>query len=259
VSGSPGEGGEREGRDGSDAETEPTARADGPETPTPGGERRGGSGRGGPDPPAPEGHQGGEDWVLFARDVVSSVAAVVLVGCFLFAVSGVWPPLVAVESPSMVPNMQPNDLVFVMDEQRFPGEGHRAGVVSAHAGAETGYEKFGHSGDVVVFERNGRAGPTPIIHRAMFYVEEGENWYDRADPDHVAGADACEVDDNPETDTGLRNCPAPNAGFITKGDGNSNYDQVTGLSRPVDPDWVVGTAEVRVPGLGWIRLQSAGA
>jgi len=204
-----------------------------------------------PEPSATE--ESGEevDWRVFARDVLGSILAVAVVGIYLFAVSGVWPPLVAVESPSMVPNMQINDLVFVMEEERFAGEGARHGVVTAQAAETTGYDKFGRPGDVIVFERNGREAETPIIHRAMFWVSEGENWYDEADPDFVGGAGSCEA---------LANCPAPHAGFITKGDGNSNYDQAGPgvLSGPVRPEWVVGTAEIRIPGLGWIRLTSTG-
>ena len=34
----------------------------------------------------------------------------------------------------------------------------------------------------------------------------------------------------------------------------TQYDQVTRLSAPVRPGWIVGTAELRVPYLGHIRL-----
>ena len=39
---------------------------------------------------------------------------------------------------------------------------------------------------------------------------------------------------------------------------SSNYDQVapSRLSPPVRPEWIVGTAEVRIPGLGWLRLRT---
>jgi signal peptidase len=210
-------------------------------------------------PPAHDGDDGPGEWLLFVRDVVTSVLAVALVGAFLFAASGVWPPLVAVESDSMVPNMEVNDLVFVMESDRFPGDGahERTGVVTYSQGERTGYTKFGRPGDVIVYEPNGNGRTTPIIHRAMFWVEEGENWADEADDAFLPGSTRCEIDDDPDTDTGIRNCPAPHAGFITKGDANGGYDQTGGvLSAPVKPEWVVGTAELRVPGLGWIRLQS---
>jgi len=260
----PGEGDGRRGpRDGSAAGGSASGAADSGEgTPERGRPGEGSGGRrrprpsaggqpGGSDPPDPEpgsGDRGGNGgWRLFVRDVASSVFAVLLVGFFLFAVSGVWPPLVAVESGSMLPNMERNDLVFVMEEERFPGERAEHGVVTAHAGAETGYEKFGNPGDVIVFVADGDRGGTPIIHRAMFWVEAGENWCAAADSTYLGGLD-----------TGDPRCVADHAGFITKGDNNPSYDQATGLSGPVRPAWVVGTAEFKIPGLGWIRLQSAG-
>jgi len=183
---------------------------------------------------------------LFVYDLLSSVLAVLVVGAYLFAVSGVWPPLVAVESRSMVPNMQVNDLVFVMEENRFPGEMAEpdTGVVTARAGAG-GYTKFGRAGDVIVFEPDGNGQTTPIIHRAMYWVDEGENWCAMGDPNHLRGLD-------PSDDE----CTADHAGFITKGDNNAVYDQATSRSGPVKPEWVVGTAEFRIPGLGWIRLST---
>jgi signal peptidase len=89
-----------------------------------------------------------------------------------------------------------------------------------------------------------------VIHRAHLWVEDGENWYDRANPDYHGAASCAE----------LLNCPAPHAGFITKGDNNAGYDQVIGITSPVRASWVVGVAHVRVPLLGHIRLWlSAGA
>jgi len=194
--------------------------------------------------------------VAYARELLFSVTAVLLVGMLLFAVSGVWPPMVAIESGSMKPNIQKGDLVFVMEEKRFAGpgptvvDGESTGVVTARAAERNGapYTKFGRPGDVIVYKPDGRERSTPIIHRAQFWVNRSENWYGKADPDAVGAANNCRQ---------LRNCPAPNAGFITKGDNegtNRKYDQLTGISRPVRPSWVVGTAEFRIPFLGYIRL-----
>jgi signal peptidase len=191
--------------------------------------------------------------VAYVREVLSSVLAVLLVGLVLFGVSGLWPPMVAVESPSMNPHMKTGDLVFVMEEHRFPGEDAYAntGVVTHRTGERTGYRKFGMGGDVIVYEPDGNGGTTPIIHRAMFYVNASEDWYDKAvevDSEAVGNAEDCDA---------LEKCPAPHAGFITKGDNertNRRYDQVSGLSDPVKPAWVVGTAEFRIPWLGNIRL-----
>jgi signal peptidase len=185
------------------------------------------------------------EWGLLVRDVAVSVTSVLLLGGFILAMSGVLPPMVAIESGSMEPNMEVNDLVFVMDTDRFePGQAHNdTGVVPA-AGAES-YGQFGNQGDVIVFEPNGNQRRTRIIHRAMFWVDEGENWCEHpdADPAFIGRTDD------------LR-CEAPHDGFITKGDSNPTYDQVGGqATEPVKPEWIVGTAEVRLPGLGWFSRQ----
>jgi len=183
--------------------------------------------------------------IQYVTDIVGSAGAVVLVGLLLFAVSGVWPPLVAIESPSMDPNIEKGDLVFVMEEERFSGPSAQSGVVTARQGEN--YVRFQQPGDVIVYQPDGNSARTPIIHRAMLYVEAGENWYDRADSDAVGAADNCRE---------LSHCPAGHSGFITKGDNNRQYDQVglNPISEPVRAEWVIGTAEYRVPLLGEIRL-----
>jgi signal peptidase len=191
--------------------------------------------------------------VVYVRELLTSALAVIAVGLLLFAISGLWPPMVAVESSSMNPHLQIGDLVFVMEEHRFAGDSayDETGVVTYRAGQQSGYTKFHKSGDVIVYRPAGSERETPIIHRAMFWVNDSENWYDKAravDPAAVGGAESCAQ---------LDNCPAPYGGFITKGDNpmtNRRYDQVSGLAPPVKAEWVVGTAEFRIPFLGNIRL-----
>jgi signal peptidase len=187
--------------------------------------------------------------LLVVRETALSVGSVVVIGALLFAISGVWPPMVAVESGSMEPHMHRGDLVFITDTGRLaPDAAHEdTGVVPRNVAGDVGHWKFGAHGSVIVYDDPGSAGP-PVIHRAQFWVEEGENWYDRADPDHVNAA-GCEE---------MRNCPAPHAGFVTKGDANGQYDQVNGISEPVRPGWIVGVARVRIPYLGWVRLGVSG-
>lgn len=181
----------------------------------------------------------------FVRDFLSSVLAVLLVGAMLYGVSGVWPPMVAVESGSMEPHMHRGDLVFVMNEHRLTPSRATAGtgIVTYRTSRGSDYRKFGDHGDVIVYRPDGGDG-TPIIHRARFWVNESENWIDKANPGMVPGTECSDV----------RNCPAPHAGFITKGDNNGMYDQVSGISGPVKPRWIRGTAELRIPWLGYIRL-----
>lgn len=185
--------------------------------------------------------------VSFVREVLSSVLLVVLFGLALFAISGVWPPLVAVESGSMEPHMHRGDLVFVMEADRLAPSlaTGRTGVVTYQTARTAGYRKFGDYGDVIVFEPSGAR--TPIIHRARFWVNESENWYGKADAAYLNG----------ESCSAIANCPAPHAGFITKGDNNPRYDQASQIAGPVRPSKIRGTSEVRIPWLGYIRLEFA--
>ncbi|WP_223301714.1 S26 family signal peptidase [Haladaptatus sp. R4] len=185
--------------------------------------------------------------VVFLREMLESAAVVVAIGLILFAVSGVWPPMVAVESGSMQPQMYRGDLIFIMDQHRFaPSAAHGdTGVVTYQEGQQTGYKKFNDYGDVIIYKRFGESDRTPVIHRARFWVNKNENWYDKANKNYIGGAENCEQ---------LRYCPAPHAGFITKGDNNGAYDQVYNISDPVEPNWIRGTAELKIPWLGQIRL-----
>ena len=188
--------------------------------------------------------------LLFIRETLYSALAVAAVGLLLFAISGVWPPMVAVESGSMEPEMSRGDLIFVTEPERFtPDYAYGdTGVVTVEVGSEEGYRSFGGNGSVVIYDPPSRAG-SPIIHRAHFYVEEGENWYDRANPSYMNANDC----------TQLSNCPAPHDGFITKGDANARYDQASNIAEPVRTEWIRGTARIRIPYLGYVRLKLAGA
>ena len=185
--------------------------------------------------------------LLFIRETIYSALGVLAVGLLLFAISGVWPPMVAVESGSMEPEMQRGDLIFVTDPERFTPDYAQAGIVTVEVGTDEGYRSFDGNGSVIIYDPPDRVG-SPIIHRAQFHVEAGENWYDRANPAYL-NADDCES---------LSNCPAPHDGFITKGDANSRYDQASNIAGPVRPEWVRGTARLRIPYLGHIRLRLAG-
>jgi signal peptidase I len=187
--------------------------------------------------------------VVLVRDVLSSVAIVAVVGLLLFGISGIWPPLVAVESGSMEPNMERGDLIFVVADDRFVGDDPAGGtgVVPLEAGEENGHDTFGKPGDVIIFEPNGDEFRTPVIHRAHFWVEEGEDWVEtQADEEYVGGA-SCEQ---------IQTCPASHDGFITKGDANPYYDQYQrgADTDVVSPEWISGKASFRIPWLGYVRL-----
>lgn len=159
-----------------------------------------------------------------------------------YLIGGVWPPFVSITSGSMEPNMNSGDLVFVTDTDRFTTNNSVRGIETDFKYHETDFNK---KGDVIIYYPNGDNSSIPIIHRARYYAEEGENWYKYVNKDYVLGGDSCEE---------IKNCPAPNSGYITKGDANDNYDQSSGLSNPVRHDWIIGKSEFRIPYIGYLSF-----
>jgi len=162
-----------------------------------------------------------------ARDILWVLGVVGGVALLLFLISGTWPAVVAVESESMVPNMNVGDLVFVAAADRY------GPLTSWAEGQKTGYAKFSTYpdlqgrqvyGDVIIYKPNGDTSVHPIIHRAIVWSENGT---------------------------------VP--GYITKGDNNPGYDQNgyfpgIGAIQPVKKEWIVGKALFAIPLVGYLPL-----
>jgi len=166
--------------------------------------------------------------VALGREVLWVVAVVGGIALLLYLVCGTWPAVVAVESESMVPNMQVNDLVFVVQEDRF------GPLQTFEAGRSSGYMKFGNYGDVIIYRPNGAPNIHPIIHRAIAYHDAA--WFETNL--HV-------------TET--------HAGYLTLGDNNQIFDQQSSIQgigpiQPVKDEWIVGKALFSVPLLGYPTL-----
>jgi len=159
------------------------------------------------------------------RDFLFVISTVEVFALVSYTALGMWSPMVAVESESMVPHIQKGDIIFVQGIDRTE-------IITYETGKKTGYTSFGDCGDVILYRRYGKKDSTPIIHRAMYYVEKEEPMW-RGGP------------------------AAPHAGYITKGDHNQVYDQQGTISylQPVKKEWVIGVARFyRVPLLGYISL-----
>ena len=87
--------------------------------------------------------------IAFAREILWVVAVVAGIALVLFLASGTWPAVVTIESESMVPHMNVGDLVFVVSADRY-GE-----LQTWETGRNTGYQKFGDYGDVLIYSPNG--------------------------------------------------------------------------------------------------------
>jgi signal peptidase I len=193
----------------------------------------------------------------FVSDIIFVIVVVGGISILSQLALGLWTPMVAVESGSMVPNLNIGDIVIVQGSSRTY-------VVPWDEAEKENYTAFNLPGDVILYRPYGkeRLGlldqfkmligmpypenkATPIIHRALRYVERGEPMWDGG----------------PQ---------APFPGYITKGDHNNIIDQqagrivsvsndtytVEGISyiTPVKKEWVIGVARVKVPYVGYVRL-----
>ena len=223
------------------------------------------------------------------RDVLTAVVVVIIVLSALYVYGGRWPPMVVVESESMqhsnewseVGVIDTGDLTFVRTL------GRAGGVTTWVEGRAKGYDRHGDFGDVVVYHKNGLKETTPIIHRAIVWLEYNATGggYDvpslevvnTASGFHIRGLTSYHTGEREEialyVDVAriLQNFQGrpPHSGYITKGDHNREVDQVslpswTGagaiplgtspLVEPVKDGWVVGVARGELPWFGLIKL-----
>lgn len=228
------------------------------------------------------------------RDAVVLVVvfAVLLGGLFLY--TGSWPPAVIVESGSMmhadsevtygrVGTIDPGDLVLVKDIDD---------VDDVTTLVEGGRDRYGKPGDVIVYYPANNRARTPIIHRAVAYVEveAGPTYFVRWSDETPCEGGATKVQRNDRSwcqygEEGIYIPSVPVAGFssrpsdpvpyrpeiggfLTKGDNpatNTQTDQLSGLSHdergrsvPVQLEWVEGKGRGELPWLGLIKLALAG-
>ncbi len=229
----------------------------------------------------------------WARELGSALAVVSAVFMLTWAYTGNWPPMVVIESGSMEHDDNPlypepgfthigtidtGDLVLVKSAER-------SDIVTYLAGTQQGYERYGDYGDVIIDYKNGLRGvcsagasldeaecnrqdgewtpATPVIHRAMAWVEVRDNgsyYLPEVDMEFANGELVlAEIGLPPGAPlTGITQ-----SGYITKGDstGNRHPDQLThrdllGQSvQPVQPGDIVGMARGELPWFGLIKLK----
>jgi signal peptidase I len=149
------------------------------------------------------------------KDIIFVVVVVGGISLLSQLILGLWTPMVAVESGSMVPNLNIGDIVIVQGASR-------TNVIPWDEAEKTNYTAFNKPGDVILYRPYGKASlnlldqfkmllgfapgkekATPIIHRALRYVKAGEPMWE--------GGPA-----------------ATFSGYITKGDHNDVIDQMAG-------------------------------
>lgn len=222
--------------------------------------------------------------VIFLRDAAVAAAFVALVLLAMFAYTGLWPPLVVVESNSMMHGEDNHSNIGTIDT----GDLVLVKKVNSVADVETymdsqisGHKTYGDYGDVVIYKRGGSDASTPIIHRALIHLEinsDGTSY--RSESLRQAATDKWSTSDPTDTwdrltssltinDVGYNHLSVTidihslvsshRSGFITKGDHNLGTDQMYAAYGPVDFEWVVGKARGEIPWFGLLKLWSTGS
>jgi signal peptidase len=163
------------------------------------------------------------------RDVVVIIVILGAIYGGLYVYSGNKRPIYNVISTSMmhdeasygrIGTIDPGDLIIARS------------VEEIHTWTDHDKRSYGDWGDVLIYYPNGERWRTPVIHRAIGWVEANET------------ANAF---------PGCGRYTAPSSGYLTKGDHNAHIDQPW-LSAPVDPSWVIGVARGEVPWIGLIGM-----
>lgn len=224
---------------------------------------------------------------VVAREVATGAIIVLMVLALLWGFTGQpigKSPIVVVESGSMmhcsngvgIPygrdcdsrlarlgTIDPGDLILVKNVDDRDDLDTRLGGGKARYGAE---------GDVIVFKPDGLGARTPVIHRALFFLQVNAD--DTFTIAELGLHRITDLDDPRIQATGLASGYAATlrdsrldslcgpvgparSGFVTRGDNNPAADQGahTGIANcPVKVEWVLGEARGEIPWLGLVKL-----
>jgi len=223
------------------------------------------------------------------KDVAVSglIVGGLLLVLYLFA--GVWPPMVVIESSSMMHGedsqigvIDTGDLTLV---QKVDERSDIVTYVEAtcRTNPHYGLKEYGDYGNVIVYRKNGKA-ETPVIHRAMAWIEYNASASRpgayRGDIPDIGVYNVSEYYLNvtsyragnylkqerliiqiAQILAASASSSSPHSGFVTKGDHNIPYvDQwvlyLQGGVRvePVKLEWIVGKAQGELPWFGLFKL-----
>ena len=109
-----------------------------------------------------------KEWI---KDIAIAVVVVAIIMGSLYAYTGMWPPMVVVESGSMQ-HSDDRSYIGVIDtgDIVLSKETSFSDITTYVEGRSTGYQKYGDYGDVIIYRPMGK-DTTPIIHRAVLYLE----------------------------------------------------------------------------------------
>lgn len=229
------------------------------------------------------------DSLFFEPLVALAIVIVLLVG--LFAYTQNWPPVYVVESDSMQHGY--NDQIGLINtgDLVLAQKVALSQITPYVTGIETGYSTYGEYGDVLLYLPNGVSSSTPVIHRAILYLQwdpigssynatdlaglpcgaasdavyayfaPGAGSVPSCDTTHLTGTlDLYNLGWNSTNISITLSAPAlgEHSGFLTMGDNNRFPDQsgagVPAISELVEPGWIVGVARGMIPWFGALKL-----
>ncbi len=225
------------------------------------------------------------DSLYFEPLVAVAIIAIMLVS--LFAYTSNWPPVYVVESNSMQHGEGDHLGVLNAGDIILAQKTAFDSIVTYVQGYRTGFSTYGEYGDVLLYYPNGSTKLTPVVHRAIIYLQydKPKNAFNATSLNGLACGNktgsfystpgttgACGFTDLNNVlylnDVGGRGVSlnlgrtsdlGRHSGFVTLGDNNSLPDQlpVVGLaplSQLVEPGWAIGVARGMVPWFGAFKL-----
>jgi signal peptidase len=237
------------------------------------------------DKPAPSGKARVMHFLDEFKVVLIAIGLVAIVILSVFVYSGLWPPLVVVESGSMqhsdtvssIGVIDTGDLVIV---KQLGGE-----TINTYVGSySSGYSTYSSYGDVIIYKRYNSDSMPWIIHRAVvklewnttshsFDIPELKNYpqtlwscNNASDGRWWSLTGTLELTHYGYKDQTVRVYLDPmlqyaHGGYITKGDHNDVVDQYPMASicrEPVKTEWVVGLSRGEIPWFGLLKLWASG-
>lgn len=215
--------------------------------------------------------------LLLARDIGLALGIVFTLFLVAYLYTGNWPPVVVIESGSMEhPNddgarlgtIDTGDLVLAKKVE------DDSDITTWMAGKQQDEENYENFGDVIIFDKNG-AGGTPVIHRAMVWVEvnptDGTYYIPILDQsyDDQEGITIEEIGAYNVGQSQRNGGPGVLkwSGYLTKGDSvnNNHVDQIVlkdargDLVQPVKMEFILGKARGELPWMGMLKLCLTGA
>jgi signal peptidase len=230
------------------------------------------------------------DSLWFEPLVALAIVILLIVGLYTYTQN--WPPVYVVESMSM--QHGDNDQLGLINtgDLVLAQKVDTSSVTPYMVGLQNGFSTYGEYGDVLLYHPNGDASVSPIIHRAILFLQHNpdDTWSvpdltplvctltshpyysisttsDHCGTNHIMGTlTLVHVGWQSVNVTIPLAAMGDQSGFVTMGDNNyipghpaqGEIDQSSGISALVQEGWIVGVARGMIPWFGAFKLLLSG-